>query len=83
VMGETSGSSQWVGGLAILGLWGAGMWWLARDRGVSVFDGAKQPKPRSWVAQSAYRTGGGAHQDKRKKRQGTRKQRRDRAAWEG
>jgi hypothetical protein len=41
------------------------------------------PKRRSWVAQSAFRTGGGVHKDKRKKREGTRRQRKERAKQEG
>jgi len=38
----------------------------------------KKIKRRSWLMQSAYRTGAGAHKDRRNKRQGTRKQRNDR-----
>ena len=33
-----------------------------------------QPTRRSWLQQSAYRTGGGIHKDRRAKRQGTRVQ---------
>jgi len=38
-----------------------------------------KPKRRSWIAQSAKRSGAGPHKDKRKKREGTRRQRQERA----
>ena len=38
---------------------------------------------RSWVAQSARRTGGGPHRDRRDKRQGTRKERCERSTRDG
>jgi len=41
-----------------------------------------QPKRRSWIAQSAHRTGGGVHRDGREKRQGGRKERKLRAVRE-
>lgn len=41
-----------------------------------------KPKKRSWLAQSAKRSGAGPHKDKRKKREGTRKQRREKAQEE-
>jgi len=41
-------------------------------------------KPRSWMQQSAKaRPGAGAHADRRDKRRGGRKERRDRAARDG
>ena len=43
----------------------------------------KKLKPRSWIAQSAHRVGAGTHNDKRKKREGTRKQQKERAMLHG
>lgn len=43
----------------------------------------QKPSRRSWVAQSAHRTGGGPHRDRRDKRAGTRAERRKNAAAEG
>lgn len=40
-------------------------------------------KRRSWLAQSAKRSGAGPHKDSRKKREGTRRQKRDAAKQDG
>lgn len=42
-----------------------------------------QKKHRSWLAQSAHRTGGGVHRNRRDKRQGSKQQRNERAARDG
>ena len=39
-------------------------------------------KRRSWLAQSAHRSGAGPHQDRRDRRQGTRKQQTTKAIQE-
>lgn len=42
-----------------------------------------QKKHRSWLAQSAHRTGGGVHRNRRDKRQGSKQQRNERAVRDG
>jgi hypothetical protein len=37
-----------------------------------------EPERRSWLAQSAYRSGAGPHRDRRDRRKGTRAQQRER-----